>query len=68
MLTTKEAARYLGLAGPYLRLLIAQGRGPTTAARGPGHERTAPRYFEREELDRWQANRTRIVRAPSAAT
>jgi len=64
MLTTKQAAAHLGLTAVYLRTLLSQGKGPATAAR-EGEHRTAPRYFEVAELDRWQASRTRLVRAPA---
>lgn len=58
LLTTTEAARYVGLHPQRLRAYLASGQGPVTAlrhGRGPGHAR----HFRLEDLDAWLASRPR---------
>lgn len=64
LLSTRDAAAYLQITYGYLRHALADGRGPLPAAR-EGEHRTAAIYFERDELDRWNASRTRLVRGPA---
>ena len=56
LLNAKEAAAVAGLHPVYFRRLLAAGRGPITAQRG-GAGRTAPRLFERAEIERWARTR-----------
>lgn len=56
LLRTREAAAYAGVSACYLRRLAMRGRGPAVAERrGVGCK--GGNLYERQELDRWAADR-----------
>lgn len=63
ILTTAEAAEYLGLSKPTLERFRLTGAGPVYAKLTPGNR--GPVRYRRTDLDAWLASR--IVRSTSEA-